>query len=260
MKTTKRIISVLLIALLLWLTGCSPSDTVTCYAEPTAAPTAEPTPVPTVTMMLRVIAVDKNGSTLLADQNSTAVFRNALPDGKVYPVGTLLEITCSGDVLETYPGQLANLYTATPIDDGFDDRCALYLQVFHDLWADDQALQADIDYIGIDLSKTSLTKSEQDAVAWRFAELQGKELVTGTLEELGEQGYIDLENLYWENGCFLSIEEEGTPDEEAYENKVLFRAQKWRSGLGAIMFTSCTAEQDKTGHWSEYTAGGFAIA
>ena len=128
------------------------------------------------------------------------------------------------------------------------------------LWEEDQALQADIDYIGIDLSHTSLTKSEQDALAWRFGELKGKEVLVGTFDELCEQGFIDGENLYWENGCLLSIEEEGLPDEESYLNKVLFRAQKWRSGLGAIMFTSCTAERDKTGHWGEYTAGGFAIA
>ena len=113
----------------------------------------------------------------------------------------------------------------------------------------------------VTLSETSLTPSEQDALAWRFAELKGKQLVQGTWEELAEQGFIDKENLYWENGCLLSIHEEGfLTDEEKDPNKITFRAEKWRSGLGAIMFTDCTAERNKTGHWSEYTPGGFAIA
>lgn len=262
MTTTKRILSVFLIALFLLFPGCAAPA---CTSETAPTPTAEPTPEPTpevnkITLTLRVIDSNENGSTLLADTNSGAVYRNTLPDGKVYPAGTLLEVTCADEVLEIYPAQLAEIYEAEPIDDGFDDRCALYLQVFEDLWEEDQALQADIDYIGIDLSHTSLTKSEQDALAWRFGELKGKEVLVGTFDELCEQGFIDGENLYWENGCLLSIEEEGLPDEESYRNKVLFRAQKWRSGLGAIMFTSCTAEQDKTGHWGEYTAGGFAIA
>lgn len=262
MTTTKRAISILLSVLFLLLCGCSaPACTSETVPTPTAEPTAEPTPeVNKITLSLRVIDANENGSTLLADINSRSVYRNRLPDDKTYPVGTLLDVTCADEVLETYPAQLAEIYEAEPIDDGFDDRCALYLQVFEDLWEEDQALQADIDYIGIDLSHTSLTPSEQDALAWRFGELKGKEVLTGTFDELCEQGFIDRENLYWEDGCLLSIEEEGLPDEESYLNKVIFRAQKWRSGLGAIMFTSCTAEQDKTGHWGEYTAGGFAIA
>ncbi|MBO5671534.1 MAG: hypothetical protein J6S41_08300 [Clostridia bacterium] len=260
--TTKRILSVLLTALFLLFTGCSaPEQTPHTESTPTAEPTAAPTPeAPAVTHTLRVIASYEGGGLLLADVNNRAVYHNALPDSKIYPAGTLLEVTCADYVLETYPAQLAEIYEAEPIDDGFDDRCALYLQVFEDLWEEDQALQADIDYIGIDLSRTSLTKSEQDALAWRFGELKGKEVLTGTFDELCEQGFINKEELYWENGCLLSIEEEGLPDEESDTNKVIFRAQKWRSGLGAIMFTSCTAEQDKTGHWGEYTAGGFAIA
>lgn len=259
MTNIKRILSVLLAALFCLLTGCAAPGTAVPSPTPSASPTAEPTPTP-VTHTLRVVFTYENGSLLLADVNSRAVYRNSLPDGSTYPAGTLLSVVCSDDVEETYPARLGDIYAATPVEDGFDDRCALYLQVFEDLWKDDQALQADIDYIGIDLSRTSLAPSEQEALSLRFGEMQGKEPLQGTFDELCEQGFIDRENLYWENGVLLSITEEGLPDEESQTNKVLFRAEKWRSGLGAIMFTSCTAEQDKTGHWSEYTPGGFAIA
>lgn len=258
MTITKRILFILLITLFLLLSGCSPSDTVTCYAEsdaPTASPTAEPTPVvDTVEVTMRVI--DASGSSmLLASMDSTSVYRNTLPDGKTYPVGTLLQIICADSVLETYPAQLAQIYSAEPMEDHFDDRCALYLQVLEDLWTQDQALQADTEYVGIDLSQTSLSNSEQAAIAWRFGELHGKEPLSATFEELCEDGFIDKENLYWEEGCLLSITETETAN-----RSVTFTAQKWRSGLGAIFFTDCTAEQDASGHWDSYTAGGFAIS
>lgn len=262
MKITKYFLPVLLVCILLF-SGCTPACTSeTAPAAPTAEPTAEPTPeIPTVTHTLRVIHVYDGGTVMLADQNSDAVYCNRLPDGKTYPAGTLLSVTCSDYILATYPEQFAEIYTAEPIEEGFDDLCVLYLDVFEDLWNEDTALQHDIDYIGIDLSETSLTKSEQLAAAWRFGEMKETEILTGTFDELCEQGFIDKENLYWENGCLLSIREDASlTDEEKAPNEVSFTAQKWRSGLGAIMFTRCTAERDKNGHWDEYIPGGFAIA
>ncbi len=258
MKTVKRILSVLLLLTLLF-SGCTPA----CTSERAPVePTAEPTPeAPSVTHTLRVIHIYEGGSMMLADQNSSSIYHNRLPDGKTYPVGTLLSVTSADYVLEIYPEQLAEIYSAEPIESGFDDRCALYLDVFEDLWSEDQALQSDIDYIGVDLSETALPKSEQFAVAWCFGELHDKEVLNGTFEELCEQGFINEEDLYWENGCLLSIREEGfLTDEEEDPDEVTFTAQKWRSGLGAIMFTNCTAKQDKNGHWDKYVPGGFAIA
>ena len=100
MTTIKRMISVFLITLLL-LSGCAAPA---CTAEKapaasTTAPTAAPTPEsPVVTSLLRVIAADESGSTLLADISNRAVYRNRLPDGKAYPVGTLLEVTTTASV------------------------------------------------------------------------------------------------------------------------------------------------------------------
>lgn len=251
MIISKRIISVFLFALFLLLPGC------TSEVRPASeVPAVEPTPeVSTVELTLRVAAISDSGSLLLADMNSNAVYRNTLPDGKTCPVGTLLSVTCADSILEIYPEQLAEIHSVAEIEDGFDDRCALYMQVLEDLWSEDQALQADTQYVGIDLSGTSLTESEQAAIAWRFGELKQKEPLNAGFDALCRDGFIDQENLYWEDGCLLSITET-----ESTDDSVVFDAEKWRSGLGAIFFTDCTAEQNASGHWSEYKAGGFAIS
>ena len=264
MKTVNRILPMLLICLFLF-SGCAPACTaerVPASPVPTAVPTPEPTPkTPTVTHTVRVIYAYEDGSMMLADQNSSSVYRNKLPDGETYPAGTLLTLTCADSVQATFPESFDKIFDAEPIEDGFDDRCALYLDVFEDLWSEDTALQHETDYLGVDLSETSLTESEQLALSWCFGELKEKEVLNGTFKELCEAGYINEEDLYWDNGCFVSIREEGfLTDEEKDLYTVTFTAQKWRSGLGAIMFTNCTAERNKKGEWRDYTPGGFAIA
>ena len=246
MTITKRVLSVFLIALFLLLPGCSPAENVSCYAEnPSAAVTT-----------LRVVSVLENGSLALAHPNEyTGMYWNSMPDDQEYRPGMLLRITFSGEEQLSDPAGLIGITDVEILDDGFDDRCALYLQVLEDLWQEDQALQADTKYVGIDLTNTSLSKSEQYAVAWCFGCLHQKDPLNATFEQLCDEGYIDKDNLYWEDGCLLSITETETAD-----RAVTFTAEKWRSGLGAIFFTDCTAERDTSGHWNDYTPGGFAIS
>ena len=52
---------------------------------------------------------------------------------------------------------------------------------------------------------TGLTEGEKAAVAYAFGMEHDILPVMGTWEELAEQGYIDRENLYWEDGCLFSI-------------------------------------------------------
>ena len=84
MTNIKRILSVLLAALFCLLTCCAAPGTAVPSPTPSASPTAEPTPTP-VTHTLRVVFAYENGSLLLADVNSRAVYRNSLPDGSTYP-------------------------------------------------------------------------------------------------------------------------------------------------------------------------------
>ena len=186
----------------------------------------------------------------------------------VYTPGTLLEITY-GSVLETYPGQLAEVTAVNIRSDGFDDRCALYLRVLNDLWAVDEGLNSDITMLSVDLSQTGLSDSEQAAVAWVFGGMHDiSEVLSLSYEELAAEDYLTgaeqgADSLpYWENGCLFSITERETGDNElnGARNTVTFDAQKWRSALGAYFFADCTAEQALDGHWGDYTVGSEAIS
>lgn len=167
--------------------------------------------------------------------------------------GSLVQIGFNGMVEETFPAQLGEVEAIQVQADGRDDLCALYLQALADLWEVDEALNRDIVQLGMDLSQTRLSPAEQGAVAVAFGSQQGLPVLQNTWQELADQGYIDQENLVWEDGLFLSITEE---DPQA--DQLTFTVQKWRSGLGAYFFTDCTAQQAKDGSWGNYTVGAEA--
>lgn len=172
--------------------------------------------------------------------------------------GMMVDVVYDGMILETYPAQFANVWSVTPAEgQAVDDRCGLYLQVLEDLWAVDNGLNADITELGVDLSGvTDLTEAERSAVAYAFGRAHGLMPLSGSIEELQQQGYITVESLkgeetpegaaiwHWEKGCGFSIA--GKAEE--------FRAQKWRSSLGAYFFGECTATVDEDGAWT-YTIG-----
>nr|MCR4721057.1 hypothetical protein [Lachnospiraceae bacterium] len=148
------------------------------------------------------------------------------------------------------------------------DVCELYLKVLEDLWYVDPGLNDGISLIGIDLSELShLTELEKETVMHEFASKHNLSYIAGTWEELCEQGYIDKDNLYWEDGLFFSIKtnedaEWNHPyikDGESVPKITFFEAQKWRSGLGAYFFNQCTAQKNADGKWS-YTVGMEAIS
>ena len=199
------------------------------------------------------------------DRNEPGAYQ-ALPGSTL--TGALTEITY-GTVLETYPGQLGGATAVNIRSDGFDDRCALYLRVLDDLWNVDGGLNGGITSVSVDLSQTSLSESEQAAVAWAFAGEHGiSDPLTLSHEELAAEGYLtgadpDSDGIpCWEDGCLFTITEQETGDNElnGARNTVTFDAQKWRSALGAYFFADCTAEQALDGHWGDYTVGSQAIS
>ena len=190
----------------------------------------------------------------------------ALPGSTL--TGALAEITY-GTVLETYPGQLGGVTEVNIYSDGFDDRCALYLRVLDDLWNVDGGLNGGVTSVSVDLSQTSLSESEQAAVAWAFAGEHGiSDPLTLSHEELAAEGYLtgadpDSDGMpCWEDGCLFTVTEQETGDNElnGARNTVTFDAQKWRSALGAYFFCDCTASQDIDGRWGDYTVGSQAIS
>ena len=235
------------------VSGGTPSN-----EQQTGGESAQPV---SVTAVCRVVSND--GSLLLAGTDGDPnIYILTLEDAANPAAGTLVEVTYDGTILETWPAQLGGVTAVKTAEDGFDDRCALYLQVLEDLWEVDSGLNGELTYIGVDLSETSLSESERSAVAWAFAGRHGGELVTGTWEELADQGYIDRENLYWEDGILFTITEKEEPVYFMPEGMaaVTFDAEKWRSGLGAYFFCDCTSVQSADGHWDGYSVGSEALS
>ena len=215
------------------------------------------------TLSLRDVELTLDGSAF--DRNEPGAYQD-LP-GKTL-TGALVEVAYDL-VLETYPGQLAEVTAVNIRSDGFDDRCALYLRVLNDLWAVDEGLNNDITMLSVDLSQTGLSDSEQAAVAWAFGGEHGiSQVLSLNYEQLAAEGYLtgadpDSDGIpCWEDGCLFTITEQETGDNElnGARNTVTFDAQKWRSALGAYFFADCTAEQALDGHWGDYTVGSEAIS
>ena len=215
------------------------------------------------TLSLRDVELTLDGNAF--DRNEPGAYQS-FPDGTL--TGALVEVACDL-VLETYPGQLAEVTAVNIRSDGFDDRCALYLRVLNDLWAVDEGLNSDVTAVSVDLSQTSLPESEQAAVAWAFGGEHGiSQVLSLNYEQLAAEGYItgtdpDSDGMpCWEDGCLFTITEQETGDNElnGARNTVTFDAQKWRSALGAYFFADCTAEQALDGHWGDYTVGSEAIS
>ena len=215
------------------------------------------------TLSLRDVELTLDGNAF--DRNEPGAYQD-LP-GKTL-TGALVEVAYDL-VLETYPGQLAEVTAVNIRSDGFDDRCALYLRVLNDLWAVDEGLNSDITMLSVDLSQTGLSDSEQAAVAWAFGGEHGiSQVLSLNYEQLAAEGYLtgadpDSDGIpCWEDGCLFTITEQETGDNElnGARNTVTFDAQKWRSALGAYFFADCTAEQALDGHWGDYTVGSEAIS
>ena len=192
--------------------------------------------------------------------------------------GMTVELAFNGLIAESFPAQPGESYSLTVVEEG-DGQCALWLQVLEDLWTVDDGLNGGITQVGVDLSQVpGLTEGECSAIAWAFASAHGVSSVTGTLEELWQEGYFtpttepvsgpDSLALYcWEDGVHFSID----VDEEAVWNLpslgpgeeppelVAFDAQKWRSGLGAYFFGDCVGRRGEDGAWT-YTVGAELIA
>lgn len=191
--------------------------------------------------------------------------------------GMNVEISFNGMVLETFPAQLGEAYElhaysiGTRQDPGGTcyDLCGLYLQVLDDLWETDPGLNSDISVAGLDLSQApgELLDSEKAALAWRFGEKHGVEVIQGTFGELAEEGYLtavdNIPDLYqWEDGCLFTISPNHSHDDEIHFGLpvLFFDAQKWRSPLGAYFFGDCSVVWPEMGTWSGYNIGHQAIS
>ena len=205
-----------------------------------------------------------------------------LADASVLEDGMAVDMAFNGFVAESFPAQFGEVYSVSAWSRGQSwnpmgttyDLCGLYLQVLDDLWQRDPALNEGITQIALDLSQApgELTEGEKAALVWRFGELHGADAFAATFAELEDQGYIRSESLgdgapegaaffHWEDGCLFSITPSDKHEGEAYSLPVLFfNAEKWRSSLGAYVFSDCSAGWSQAGTWSGYQVGGEMIS
>ena len=243
------------------------------------------------TLTCRIVDGAEDGNLLLAELNGDGVYRIAVTedtpvtlDGESASANHLedgmpITITYDGLVQESYPAGLGEIYgiaayslgTEQNPGGGYYDLCGLYLQVLEDLWNADSGLNGGVEVLGLDLSQApgGLTESEQAALAWRFGELRGLPVVTGTYEELVDQGYItgeplgdgSTEFMEWKNGILFSITGSDGQAGAAYSLPALsFDAEKWRSGLGAYWFNDCFCLWPELGTWTDYSVGSEYIS
>ena len=202
-----------------------------------------------------------DGSLLLAGEGDyDGLYRLSLDGVPVEPggvetlcVGKRAEVTFGGTVAECFPGIPGGVTRVRAVD-GDLSPFVLYRQALFDLMETDEGLNGGARYLGVDLSgAANLTGGEKLALQYLLEQQYGLSVLPGTFDELCEQGYIDRDALYWEDGVLLRVAlvEDGT-------DTFRFDAEKWRSGLGAIYWTDCTAARGAAG-WT-YEVGGFAIA
>lgn len=246
---------------------------------------------PPVSALFRIVDGAETGRLLLAsldEADSDGVFSlnlcemaiwmdGELADAAVLEDGMAIRVTWYGNILETYPAQLSGVLSieAWPLGSaqnpggGFYDLCGLYLKVLDDLWRKDPALNENITLAGLDLSNApgGLTESEKQAIAWRFGELHGVDVITENFTEYytaidpGE-GVEEGPAIYeWTDGCLFTIEPHAEDTEEAYSLPVLrFDASKWRGPLAACAFSDCSVVWPELGSWSDYTIGSEVIS
>lgn len=290
------------------LAGCAPAADLSPPAV-SAGPEETATPAPDLTedevpawVSCRVVDGAEEGRLLLAElDHGLNPHEDSRQDGRsVYALSTeglsvfldgepaqasdlqdgmSVEISFNGEVLETFPAQLGEAYeihaysvgTRQNPGGGYYDLCGLYLQVLDDLWERDEGLNSDISLAGLDLSEApgELLESEKAAIAWRFGEDHGVDVVRGSFEELaGEEYFTEVNSdperpLYqWEDGCLFTISANTDHEEEIHFGLAVlfFDAQKWRSPLGAYWLADCSAVWSEMGGWSGYNVGHEAIS
>ena len=194
-------------------------------------------------------------SDLYTVSSTSAVYDidNKASDQSTLKAGQNVEIGYSGAIMESYPAQLGDPVYIRITGQG-DDMVGFYQTVLNDLWNVDSGLNSDISVLAFDLSKvTNLSDAEKSALVYVVSSSHNLQGITGTFDELSEQGYIDKDKAYFEKGILFIIE-----ITDITEDSFTFKAEKWRSGDGAYYFIDCKAVRNDAS-WS-YTVGSQAIS
>lgn len=125
-----------------------------------------------------------------------------------------------------------------------DDFPGLYRQVLSALIGNYVDLDEDVKYYGFDKGNVDhLTQEEWEELGQALAKAYGKEAVFGTVSELEEQGYFDLENDgAWQDGILFQLKITGGD-----EDRFTLDCNKWRGLMAAHGFELAASQAD--GGW-----------
>lgn len=255
MKQFKTTLAALLSLLLIFSLGACGNEDLSAggpsvpSSENSASP-SEPEPqsqaAPAAAMELKICEI--NGSSVLGvgTEPSSAYFFSCPPEilsgtEKLKP-GMVVEVGFDGTVRETWPAQI-DAETVT-FKEQQTDYYSLYRQILEDIYVEDDGLNSGVEFFGFDFTGIEhLSESEKALLAWNFSTSHGAEPIMGTLRELMDNGTINEEELYWEDGLHFTVKEK-----EVKDNTVSFSVEKWKGGLGAMGYEN-HADLAPDGQW-----------
>ncbi|NCC15789.1 MAG: hypothetical protein EOM28_05490 [Clostridia bacterium] len=250
----------LFICFLLFTGGCANEDRNTAQPTDITQPSeAKNKPLVKSEKIMKAKIIEMQNDTILVadtEENSGLyqVFADALL-GDISPisVGDMVEIGFDGSVLEIYPAIIANVDYIMLLEKG-ENFVGLYHDIFMKLYDTDTALNSDISFIALDLTKDkNLNDSEKNALLYLLWNTTQVETRLATYQDLLSENLITLDGnsdfAQLETGILFILE----TSEVEMEN-VTFTAEKWRSSLGAHCFNDCHAKK-VNGEW-HYEIGG----
>ena len=106
----------------------------------------------------------------------------------------------------------------------------IYSVALDSIMKQDEALNSDMEYIAIDMSNSEeVDESDKKEILNYFKEEYKVEVMDATLEQLEEKGLYNPDMMCLD-GVLLKIEKV----DFKFNNKILFKGSKYRSGMGAI--------------------------
>lgn len=183
------------------------------------------------------ITVDLTDAALINEEGDTI----SLEDLKA---GDIIEITYNGVIMESYPAQIS----ADKVErSGQNLLLDGYLELIDHIYQQDDGLNSDITMIALDTTEwAGLTEIEKEIVFEQVKDRYQFEVINATYDQLVDQGLVDSENLFFNQGILISIRNIKYNEKK---KKITCSLEKWRSGLGAIGSDEVTAKYGQ-GEWT----------
>lgn len=163
--------------------------------------------------------------------------------GKELKPGMMVELIGGGGLWMSYPGKTtADKLVVTGYDGGLIN---LYQEVLDDLMARSPELSQGIQYVSYDGRNIwNLTQREWDSIIWFQG--SGTEMLTYSLGELEQHGYVEKPDYAWPDGVLLQL---ATKDET--EDSFTLNCTKWRSREQSVKVQYQARRENGLWTWQE---------